>query len=66
MKLVEQGEDGVGLLFEVEPDIERDLVVTRPPGMELAPEGAYDIGQPLLHEHMDILHVAVECKPPRG
>ena len=47
---------------EIEPQIERDLVVARSRGMELAPRRADPLGQAALDREMDILVGEREAK----
>ena len=39
---------------QVEPLIHVDLVVATAPGVQLAPDRADQLGQPLLHRHVDV------------
>jgi hypothetical protein len=50
----------LGVAADVERQVGRDLVVARPPGVELAADRPDQLGEPALDRHMDVLVRAVE------
>ena len=49
-----------GHLLEVEPLVERDLVVARAPGVQLAADLAHQLEEPALDVHVDVLELGPE------
>jgi hypothetical protein len=67
-RLLEGGERGVlavALGAQPEPEVERDLVVAAATGVELAADGADELGQPALDRHVDVFVAALEAERVR-
>ena len=50
----------------VEPEVGGDLVVAAPPGVELGPDVAGELGHPAFHRRVDVLVPGLEDEDPRA
>jgi hypothetical protein len=54
-RLGEEGDRPLGVVGDEQREVGRHLVVARAAGVELAADGAGDLGEPALHRHVDVL-----------